>query len=113
MGRHRVGRRVSVQVKLRVEFALRRQGAVELVQQSSLELTGFDLEFGARGSIDDANRYAGVTDPVTQLRGEVPLDLLAAEILDTRQDAFDQDFGAQLGEQRRPLRDPVTRVAFA
>src|SRR5665213_4315925 len=111
--RHRVIRRVSVQVQLRIHVALRRQYAVQLVQQATFELARLDLEFRARRSIDDANRYTGMANAVAQLGGEVPLDLLAAEVLDARQDALDQHLGARVGEERRPLRDAKGWVTLA
>src|SRR5207244_11330832 len=104
---------MGVQVELGIDLALRRQRAIELVQEPSLVLPRLDLELRARCSIDDAHRHAGMTDAVAQLRGKIPLDLLATEVLDARQDAFDQDLGAWLGEKSRPLRDPVARVSFA
>ncbi len=102
-----------MQVELGVDLALRRQRAVELVQEPTLELPRLDLELGSRGPVDDADRYARVTDPVAQLRGEVPLDLLAAEVLDARQDAADQHLGSRLGKERRTRGDAIARVALA
>ena len=94
---------MRMQVELSVDLALRRHRVIELVQQSPLELPRLDLEFGPRGAIDDADRDAGMTDAIAQLRGEVPLDLLAAEVLDARQDASDQNLRTRLREERRAL----------
>ena len=51
----------------------------QLVQQSTLELPRFDFVLLARELVD--HRYASlrVADPVPQLRGQIPLDLLAAQ----------------------------------
>src|SRR6266852_3023077 len=54
-----------------------------------------------------------MTNPVAQLRGEVPLDLFATEVLDARQDAADHHRRARLGKKRRTRRDAVARIAFA
>ena len=110
--RHRVGRQMGMQVQLCVHVALGRQEAIQLVQQSALELAGLDLVFGPRGPIDDADRYARMANAVAQLGGEVPLDLVAAEVLDARQDAPDQDLRPRFGEQRRAVRDAIARVAL-
>src|SRR5438105_8138551 len=83
------------------------------MQQTSLELARLHLEFGSGAAIDDADRNARMTDPIAQFGRQVPLDLLAAEIFDARQDASNQHLGAPLREKRRALRDPVTRIAFA
>ena len=50
----------------------------QLVKQPSLELPRLDLVLLARELVDHRDAHAGVTDPVTQLRGEIPLDLLPA-----------------------------------
>src|SRR3954470_23677488 len=100
---------MRVQVKLRVNLPIGRQGAIQLVQQPPFELARLDLELCARRPIDDANRHAGMPDAVTQLGGEVPLDLLAAEILDAREDSPDENLRSAIGEKRRLMRDAKAR----
>src|SRR5437868_8295588 len=103
---------MRMQVELGVDLALRRHRIIELVEQSPLELPRLDLEFGPRGAIDNADRHAGMTDAIAQLRGKVPLDLLAAEVLDPRQDASYQNVCARLREERGPVRDAIARVSL-
>src|SRR5439155_23941492 len=102
-----------MQIKLRIQLALRWQRAGELVQQTTFELAWLDLEFRARRSIDDADRRAGVTNAVAQLGGEIPLNFFAAEILDAWQDALDEHVRTRFGEQCRPVRDAIARVTLA
>src|SRR5689334_19230700 len=54
-----------------------------------------------------------MTDAVAEFRGEKPLNLLPAEVLDPGQDAANEHVGSRLGKQRRPQADAVARVAFA
>ena len=102
-----------MQIELRIHFRLRTQGFGQLVQQPSLELARLHFEFRARGAIDYADRHAGMTNPVTQFRREIPLNLLAAEVLDARQDALDQHFRTRIREQHRTLRNAITRIILA
>src|SRR5438067_939382 len=104
---------MRVQIELRIHVALRAQRGIELVQETPLELARLDLELFASGAIDDANRSAGMADSVAQLGTKVLLDLLAAEVLDARQNAPNQNFGAALRKKRRTLRDSITGIAFA
>src|SRR5450759_3204812 len=83
------------------------------MQQPAFELPGLDLERSPRGSIDHTDRHARKADSIAQLRSEIPLDLLAAEILDARQDALDQHIGAWLREKRCPVGDAIARVPLA
>src|SRR5438270_13768673 len=99
---------MRVQVKLRIELALRRQRRIELLQAPPLALARLHLVFGSCGPIDHSDRYTGMADAIAQLRGEIPLDLLATEVLDSGQNAPDQDLGAHLRQKRGPLRDPIT-----
>src|SRR5438046_10080770 len=94
---------MRVQIDLRVDLALCRHRITELVQQSTLELPRLDLEFGPRSAIDAAYRYAGMTDAVAELRREVRLNLLTAEILDPRPDASNPNLGTRRGDALRPL----------
>ena len=59
------------------------------------------------------DRHARVADAVAQLGREVPLDLLAAEVLDAGQDAPNDDFRSRLGKQCEAWRDPIARVTLA
>src|ERR1700693_1996486 len=83
------------------------------MQQPAFELPGLDLERSPRGFIDYTDRHARKADSIAQLGGEIPLDLLSAEILDARQDALDQHIGARLREKRCPVGDAIARVALA
>ncbi len=93
-----IGGRVCMQVQLRIDLALRGQRYVEFVQQPALVFPGLDPELGARRSVDDAYVDAGMANAVAELGGEIPLDLLAAEVLDARQDAANQHLGPALGK---------------
>jgi hypothetical protein len=111
--RNHVGCTVRIEVELGVDVRLGGQRARDLVYQASLELPRLDVEFGARRAVDDADRHTRATDAVAQFGREIPLDLLAAEILDAGQDAANENVGAGLGKERRPLGDPIARIALA
>ncbi len=46
------------------------------MEQSSFELPRLDLELFARKLVDHRYTNLSSTDPVAQLRGQIPLDLL-------------------------------------
>ena len=48
---------MRVQVELGIKLALRRQGAVEFVQEPPFELPRLDFELDSRGAIDNADRH--------------------------------------------------------
>src|SRR6185312_17493334 len=82
---------LRIEVELGVDVRLGRQRRGEFVQQPAFELPRFDVEFGARGAIEDADRHARATNAIAQFGREIPLNLLAAEVLDARQDAANQN----------------------
>src|SRR5207237_4756594 len=85
----------------------------QLVKQPSRELPRLDLVLLARELVDHRDAHAGVTDPVTELRGEIPLDLLPAQGADPLEERAHLELGAPLGEERPPRAHRVTRLALA
>ena len=55
------------------------------MKQVAGELAWLDVEFLARVAIDHLDPHAGVTDALAQLRGQIPLYLLARNLPDSGQ----------------------------
>src|SRR2546430_8260702 len=82
------------------------------MQQSPLVGARLDLVLLARKLVDDRHANLGVADPVAQLRGQIPLDLLAGKCTDSLQQRADAKLGAAFGEQDPSRAYRVTRVTL-
>ena len=83
-----------------------------MVQQLACKLPRHDDELLACVPIDHADVDGGGADPLAELRGKVPLDLLARELPDARQERPDPEAGTRLLHERVAGRDAVARVTF-
>src|SRR5215813_4493284 len=69
------------------------------MQEPALVLARLDQILLAREPIDDSDPDPGLVDPVAQLRGEVPLNLLAREPSHSLEERSDMDLGAAVGDE--------------
>src|SRR4029077_15982167 len=76
------------------------------------ELPRLDLVLLARKSVDHRYTNLGGTDPVAQLRGQIPLDLLAAQATDAVEQGADLECGAWLGKEHASRVHGVARLSF-
>src|SRR5260370_31743771 len=83
------------------------------MQQPTLVYARLDLVLLARELVDDSHANLRASDPVTQFRGQIPLDLLAGEYPDPLKQGADAKFRAAFGEQDAPGAHRVARVALA
>src|SRR5580700_10136854 len=83
------------------------------MEQSSFELPRLDLELFARKLVDHRYTNLSSTDPVAQLRGQIPLDLLAAQATDALEQGTDLELGARLGKEHASRVHGVARIPFA
>ena len=82
------------------------------MNEASAEFAGLYLVALARVPVNDLDVHTGVTNPIAQFRREIPLDLLAAELPDARQQWLDLQLGAVVGKQHAPCTHRVARIAF-
>src|SRR5215471_9361366 len=83
------------------------------MEQAAFELPRLDLVLLARKFIDYRDTNLGSTDPVAQLRGQIPLDLLSAQAADAVEQGTDLEFGARLDKEHASRVHPVARIALA
>src|SRR3990172_9273937 len=108
-----IGARLG-EIELEVDLARRRRGRGQLVQQPPAELARLDRVLLARLAVHHLDPHARLPDAVAQLRGEVPLDLLAAELADAGQQRADVELRAARRHERALVTgDGVARVAAA
>lgn len=69
------------------------------MQELAFVLTRLDQILLARELVDDGDPNPGLADPVAQLRGEIPLNLLAREPTHSLEERSDVDLGAAIGDQ--------------
>src|SRR3972149_1909109 len=106
----RVGR---AEVELEVGLALRGGRHRQVVEELAGELARHDDELLARVPVDHADVHARSTDALAQLRGEIPLDLLARELPDARQEWAHLEPRAGLLQERVAHQTPVARIPLA
>src|SRR6476646_6323273 len=82
------------------------------MQQSPLELTRLNFEFGSRSAIDDLDLNTRRANAIAQLRSQIPLQLLAAELLDSCQQWPNCQLSASIGQQNTLLFDFIFRIPF-
>src|SRR5215471_9914488 len=83
------------------------------MQELALILARLDQILLAREPIDDSDPDSGLADSVAQLRGEVPLNLLARESSHSLEERSDMDLGAVVGDQGPLGRHRVARISLA
>src|SRR5439155_3688517 len=86
-------------VQIHLDISLRGDLPSQLMEQSSFELTGLDFKFGARGPINDLDLDAGLTNAIAQLRSQIPLQFLAAKLLNAWQQWPNRQLRASIGKQ--------------
>src|SRR5213079_2188132 len=101
------------EIEFGVGVAKRRTDRGELMQQPSLVGARLDLVLLTRKLVDHRHANLGVADSVAQLRGQIPLDLLAGKGTDSLQQGADAKLRAALGEQDPSRAHRVPRVALA
>ena len=101
------------EIEFGVGVAERRTDRGELMQQPSLVGARLDLVLLARKLVDHRHANLGVADSVAQLRGQIPLDLLAGKGTDSLQQGADAKLRAAFGEQDPSRAHRVPRVALA
>ncbi len=77
------------------------------MQEPTIELSRLDLELFARQLIDDADAHSGAPHTIAQLRGQIPLDLLAAQCTNAFEERRDANLRPAFGEQHTPGANPV------
>src|ERR1700730_2657401 len=82
------------------------------MEQAAFELPRLDLVLLWRKFIDDRYTNLGSTDPVAQLRGQIPLDLLAAQATDAVELGADLELGAWVGKEHASRAHGVARIPF-
>src|SRR5262249_29928260 len=82
-------------------------------QELTCVLARLDQILLAREPIDDSDPDPGLADPVAQLRGEVPLNLLAREPAYSFEEWSDMDLGAAVGDEGPLGRHRVARISLA
>ena len=83
------------------------------MQEPTVELSGLDLELFARQLIDDADAYSGAANTIAQLRSQIPLNLLPAEVPDAGKEGMHHHLGPLFGEEAFTLRDRVAGLPLA
>ena len=111
--RHLARLRRLRQVELGIRIAVGRADGGKLVQQPALERAWLDFVLLAGELVDDTYPHPRRAQPVAQLGGEKPLDLLAAQAADALEKRADLELGAAFGEEHSALRDLVARVPLA
>ncbi len=106
-------RRRVVQVELQLDLAEARHRIAEFVNEASVELPRRDGVGFARGAVADPHLNTCLTDAVAQFRCQIPIELLAAELANARQQRPDVEGGASFRHQRAPRPDRVALVAPA
>src|SRR5215469_12326322 len=83
------------------------------MEQAAFELPRLDLVLLASKFVDYRDTNLGSTDPVTQLRGQIPLDLLATQAADAVEQGTNLEFGARLDKEDASRIHGVARIALA
>src|SRR5438128_11949975 len=99
-----------------IQFAIRlaegRANRGQLVEQAAFELSRLDLVLLARKFIDHRYTNLRIANTIAQLRGQIPLDLLAAQSADALEQGPDLEFGAPLGKEHPSKLYDVARIPF-
>src|SRR5208283_1507003 len=78
-----------VQVEFDIHLAVGGRNNRQVVQQPARELPRLDRELLTRLPIDDLDLHPCRADALAELRGEIPLHLLAGELADPREEWLD------------------------
>jgi hypothetical protein len=100
------------EIQFGIRLAERGSNCRKLVEQSPFELPRLDLVLLARKLVDHRYPNLGSADPVAQLRGQIPLDLLAAQTADAVEQRADPELGSRLGKEHASRIHGVARISF-
>ena len=104
-------RRRVVQIEFEFDLAEARHRIGEFVNESTVELPRRDGVGLASRAVADPHLNAGLPDAVAQFRGQVPVELLAAELPNARQQRPDVERGARFRHQGTPRPDGIALVS--
>src|SRR5262249_58684832 len=85
-------------IEIQLDISLSRRLPDQLMQQSSLELSRLDFEFGPGSAVDNLDLHSRRAYAIAQLRSQIPLQLFTTELFNPRQQWPNRQFCAPISK---------------